>query len=228
MTLLKLLSVIGLSTICVTAMSQTLPKNASWHRVDTLIANFGSDKKMGNDQIGANIYSWSVHTEMRYTYSDDEIVAIQNSGPRGGLGFTDSRGTKFGYRIFCTGLVNEGTTAVRLRITFPSDSFPLSSPDSYMKVFFLPDSMKHPKEATPEYDERMKSSYESVLHDIPTLQRTIQPKEAYLFRVVVLRHYKGDAQPRAGFFLDGQRLLFRIAPEFKNQLIPCGMIEFLN
>ena len=184
---------------------------------------------MGNEQNNPSFFSWSLHSEIKYTYSNGNVVTIQNSGPRGGLNFTDSRGIKFGYRVFCTRVINEAATPLELTITFPADSFPLPSPDSYMKVFLLPDTMRHVKEASPEYDASLKSSYEAVLHTLPKLQRTINPKEAYLFRIVVLRHYNGGGvNPRGGFALKGQDLFYRIGPEFDSALIPCGKIIFKN
>ena len=181
---------------------------------------------MGNDQNTQNSFSWSIHTEIKYTYSNGEVVIIQNSGPRGGLNFTDSRGIKFGYRVFCNRVINEAATPLELTITFPADSFPLRSPDSYMKVFLLPDTMKHAKEISPDYDASLKSCYEAVLHTLPKLQRTINPKEAYLFHIVVLRHYVGSAVARGGFALKGEDLFYRIGPEFDSSLIPCGQIVF--
>jgi hypothetical protein len=227
---MRLSATFTLLTICLTAIGQTFPaKNDNWFRVDTLLANFAVNKKMGNEQNNPNFFSWSLHTEIKYTYSNGNVVIIQNSGPRGGLNFTDSRGIKFGYRVFCTRVINEAATPLELTITFPTDSFPLPSPDSYMKVFLLPDTMIHVKEASPEYDASLKSSYEAVLHTLPKLQRTINPKEAYLFRIVVLRHYNGaGVKPRGGFALKGQDLFYRIGPEFDSALILCGQIVFKN
>lgn len=227
---MRLLITFTLITICLTAIGQTFPtKDDSRFRVDTLIANFARDKKMGNDQNASNSYSWSIHTEIKYTYSNRDVVIIQNSGPRGGMNFTDSRGITFGYRVFCTRVINEAATPLELAITLPTDSFPLPSPDSYMKVFLLPDTMTHVKDITLGYDESLKSSYEAVRHTLPRLQRTINPKEAYLFHIVVLRHYNGGGvTPRGGFALKGSDLFYRIGPEFDSALIPCGQIGFKN
>jgi len=212
-----------------TAIAQPSPtKNDSWFRVDTLLANFARDKKMGNDQNAPNSFSWSIHTEIKYTYSNGDAVIIQNSGPRGGMNFTDSRGIKFGYRVFCTRVINEAATPLELTITFPADSFALPSPDSYMKVFLLPDTMTHDKDASPDYDAKIKAAYDAVVNTLPKLQRTINPKEAYLFQIVVLRHYKGSVTPRGGFALKGQNLFYRIGPEFDSALIPCGKVVFKN
>lgn len=225
--LMRLLTTFTLITICLTAIGQAFPtKNDSSFRVDTLIANFAINKKMDNGQNTLNSYSWDIYTEIKYTYSTGKVVTIQNSGPRGGRGFTDATGIKFGYRVFCTRVVNEADTPLELTITFPADSFPLPLPDSYMKVFLLPDTMTHVKEASPDYDASLKSSYEAVLHTLPKLQRTINSKEAYLFHIVVLRHHTGGAVPRGGFALKGQNLFYRIAPEFETELIPCGQLVF--
>ena len=227
--IMRLLITFTLITIYLTAIGQTFKtKNDSRFRVDTLIANFANHKRMDNGQNTLNSYSWEIYTEIKYTYSTGKVVTIQNSGPRGGRGFTDATGIKFGYRVFCTRVVNEAATPLELTITFPADSFPLASPDSYMKVFLLPDTMTHVKEASSDYDASLKYSYEAVLHTLPKLQRTINPREAYLFHIVVLRHHTGSAIPRGGFALKGQDLFYRIAPEFETELIPCGQIIFKN
>ena len=88
--------------------------------------------------------------------------------------------------------------------------------------------MTHVKEASPDYDASLKSNYEAVLHTLPKLQRTINPKEAYLFHIVVLRHHTDSAVSRGGFALEGQDLYDRIAPEFDTELIPWGQIIFKN
>jgi hypothetical protein len=194
-----------------------------------LLADFAGNKKMANEQNNPNFFSWSLYTEIKYTYSNGNVVTIQNSGPRGGRVFTDDTGIRFGYRVFCARVINEAAIPLELTITFPTDSFALSAPDSYMKVFLLPDSMTHVKDITLGYDERLKSSYETVRHTLPAAQRTINPKEAYLFHIVVLRHYNGNGvNPRGGFALKGQDLFYRIGPEFDSALIPCGQIVFNN
>jgi hypothetical protein len=228
---MRLSATFALLTICLTAIGQTFPtKNESWVRVDTLVANFATNKHMGNEQNNPNFHYWSLYTEVKYAYSDGNVVTIQNSGPRGGRTFTDDTGIRFGYRVYCTRVINEADAQLELTITFPTDSFSLPSPDSYMKVFLLPDTMTHVKDITLGYDERLKSSYEAVRHTLPTLQRTINPKEAYLFRIVVLRHYNNGSgvAPRGGFALKGQDLFYRIGPEFDLALIPCGQIVFKN
>ena len=97
-----------------------------------------------------------------------------------------------------------------------------------MKIFLPSDTMKLDKQASIDYDSSLKLAYEALLHTPPKLQRIINPKEAYRFHIVVLRHHGGNGTPRGGFALKKQDLFYRIAPEFDTALIPCGRIIFKN
>lgn len=214
---MRLLNTFILIAICLTANGQTLKtKRAGTFRVDTL------------PQVLTYDPLTQIDTEIRYTDSAERGVVIQNSGPRGGRGFTDTKGIKFGYRLFWTRVINESTTPLELTVNFPADSFSLSAPDSYMKVFLPPDTLILDKKASLDYDASLKMAYEALLHTPPKFQRTINPREAFRFYFVVLRHHPGGATPRGGFALKGQELFYRIAPEFDAALIPCGRIVFKN
>ncbi len=225
--LVRLLTTSILFTICLTAIGQTSPtKKEKWIRVDSLFT------KDGKRQRTPTHYSYvHVDTEIKYTDSIGNSVIIQNSGPRGGRRFTDATGIRFGYRVFWTRVINETATLLELTITFPADSFPLPSPDSYMKVFLHPDtatqSMTQYGETT--FDDGRKQFEDTTLLKsfchIPTrLQRTIHPKEAYLFYTVVLRHHqRNTSSPRAGFVLKEHDLFYKVNPEL-DELIPCGRI----
>lgn len=207
-------------------MGQTSPKKKDcWFRVDTLFAN---KTKMHNGQKALTSYSYGyIDNEVKYTDSTGKGVVIQNSLPKGGRGFTDSTGNKFGYRVFWTRVINEAATPLELAINFPADSFPVPSPDAYMKVFLPPDTMTQDKEALFDYGATgLKSFYNTVLHTPTMLQRTINPKEAYVFYIVVLRHKGVGGTPRGGLVLKEQGLFYKISPEFGSALIPCGQIVF--
>jgi len=218
-----------LLTIYLTAIGQTSPtKKENRFRVDSLFAKDGKRQR-----TPLTNYSYvNVDTEIEYTDSTGSSVIIQNSGPRGGRGFTDATGIKFGYRVFWTRIINEAATPLKLTISFPADSFPLPSPDSYMEVFLHPDTMTQDGEAS--FDDGRKQFADTTLlksfcHTPTTLQRTINPNESYLFYTVVLRHHQLSINsPRAGFVLKQQDLFYRIAPEFDSALIPCGQIVFKN
>lgn len=218
-----------LLAICFSANGQ--PSKAmkeEWTRGDSLFSRDGR-------RLRAPLTDFSyvhVDTEIRYISSTGKIVVIQNSGPRGGNGFTDAGGTKFGYRVFWTRVLNKGAAPLELIINFPADSFALPAHDSYMKVFLHPDTMSPHAEAL--FDDSRKQFADTTLlktfsHRPTSLQRTIHPNESCLLYTVVLRHYQGGGvSPRGGFALKQQELFYRIGPEFDNNLIPCGQIAFKN
>jgi hypothetical protein len=73
----------------------------------------------------------------------------------------------------------------------------------------------------------LKSFLDTGLHKPTMLQRTINPKEAYVFYIVVL-FYQADGTTRAGLVLKGQDLFYGITPQLGAALIPCGQIVFKN
>jgi len=227
---MRLLTTFTLLTICLTAIGQTSPtKKERWVRVDSLFTKDGKRQRAPLPH-----YSYvHVDTEIKYTDSTRNSVIIQNSGPRGGRRFTDATGIRFGYRVFWTRVINETAASLELTITFPADSFPLPSPDSYMKVFLHPDtatqSMTQYGETT--FDDGRKQFEDTTLLKsychIPTkLQRTINPHEACVFYTVVLHHHRRNTNsPRAAFILKEHDLFYKVNPEL-NALIPCGQIVF--
>ena len=70
--------------------------------------------------------------------------------------------------------------------------------------------MTHDKETLFDYGETgLKSFLDTVFHTPTMLQRTINPKEAYLFYIVVLLHHGDQWSPRAGFVLKEQNLFYK-------------------
>jgi hypothetical protein len=232
--IMKLLTTFTLLTIYLTAVGQTiLTKKEDGFRTDTLIQPILSRIQMTPPE---NSYG-NIDTEIKYTHSAGNSIIIQNSGPRGGSGFTDVSGIRFGHRLFWTRVINEADTPLELTITFPADSFALSGKDSYMKVFLHPDGLAQESKTlfdggkATDFAGKLfwdTTSLKSLCH-IPTkLQKTIKPKEAILFYTVVLRHHqKSINSPRAGFVLKQQGLFYKIT-EFGSALIPCGNIVFKN
>ena len=222
---MRLSTTFTLLTICLTAIGQTFPtKKDSGYRVDTSFIK--KDIRQKTLTYYPRTY---IDTEIRYTDSNGKGVIIQNSLPKGGTGFTDSTGRKFGYRVFWSRVINEAATPLELTINFPADSFPVPSPDAYMKVFLPPDTMTQDKETLHDYGATgLRSFFDTVLHTPTMLQRTINPKEAYVFYIVVLRHKGVGGTPRGGLVLKEQNLFYEINPEFGSALIPCGQIVFKN
>jgi hypothetical protein len=157
-------------------------------------------------------------------YSDTTIngVRIENGLPKGG-GHTDSKGKRFGFALLWTRVTNESTTPLELKINFPADSFALPTPDSYLKLLLLPDSIYYS-----EYDSKDLNSFLDTGLNKPTmLQKTINPKEEYLF-YIGFASYKFGGMVRTGLVLKGQELFYKmgIIPHFDSLLFPCGHVVF--
>jgi len=151
-------------------------------------------------------------------------VIIQNSFPKGD-GYADSNGKIYGVAIFWTRIINETVNPLELKINFPADSLViLSSPDSYLKLFLLPDTLTLDKVSSYGYGVTdLKSVLDTGLKKPTMLQRTIDPQEECLFYVGV--HYlKGGGVTRTGLVLKEQNLFYKISIDLDSTLIPCGHI----
>jgi hypothetical protein len=156
--------------------------------------------------------------------TESQGVIIQNSFPKGD-GYADSNGKIFGVAIFWTRIINQTANPLQLKIKFPDDSLAiLSSPDSYLKLFLLPDTMTLDKVSLYGYGVTdLKSILDTGLNKPTMLQRTINPQEEYLFYVGV--HYlNGGGVTRTGLILKEQNLFYRISINPDSTLIPCGHI----
>jgi hypothetical protein len=159
-------------------------------------------------------------------YSDTTIqgVRIENGLPKG-MGHTDSNGNRFGYALLWTRVTNETTTLLELKINFSADSFAIPpAPDSYLKLFLVPDSIYYS-----EYGSKSLNSFLDTGLNKPTvLQKTIHPKEDYLFYIGMATSAKSGGMVRSGLILKDQELFYKagIIPHFDSLLFPCGLIVF--
>jgi hypothetical protein len=162
-------------------------------------------------------------------FDTDKGIIIQNSGPRGGP-YTDPTGKRFGYAIFWTRLINQTPSILDFTINFPADSFSISpSPQSYFKLFLPSDTMTIDKE--PDYDygaTGLKSFMDTGLNKTTSIQRTINPKEEYVFFVGMLMKMPDNGPVRTGLVLKEGDLFYRVSikGQLDSALIPCGHIGF--
>jgi hypothetical protein len=167
-----------------------------------------------------------------YSETASKGVIIQNSFPKGGP-YTGSPGknSNYSFLIFFTRIKNETATPLELTMNFPADSFATGEGGNvYLKLFLPPDTMTFYKEPLYNYGV---TSLESFLDfNKPTmLQRTINPKEEYLFYIgAVFYQARGTAWKkehsrggnRAELVLKGQNLFYRMIPQLDS--LPCGHI----
>ena len=170
-----------------------------------------------------------VDSEVKYTDSAGKVVIVHSSLPKGGGGYTDSVGKKHSYVIFWTRVINESTTPLELAIKFPADSFAIfPSPNSYIKIFLPPGTMTLDKVPLADYGLTNLQFFLDAGYNKPSmLQRTINPKEEYLFYIAVLI-YQARGTARAGLVLKEQDLFYRISIDAQSASIPCGQIVFKN
>jgi len=154
------------------------------------------------------------HTMYEYTDSDGKSLIIQNGFPRGGP-YTDPNGNEFGRAIFWTRIINETDNPLELKIDLPVDSFEVPwLPGKYYKVLVPPDTMTIDKEALFDYGlTGLKSFLDNSIDKPSSLKRTINPKEASGFFVVILSRINEGSQGalRTGLSLKGQDLFYRIS-----------------
>jgi hypothetical protein len=168
-------------------------------------------------------------------------VIIQNSLPKGAPQ-TDSKGKTFGIGIFWTRVINETDHPLELMINFPVDSLAiLSSTDSYLKLFLLPDTMTLDKVPLYNYGVKsLRSILDTGLNKPTMLRRTINPKEECLFYIGAVRYQVPNPAPdtrraglrqgggviRTGLVLKEQDLFYRINIDLDSVVIPCGQLVF--
>lgn len=206
-------------------------------------------KPKNKDVIEADSIEWNKRLKIknyRPPAVDSEAasqgVIIQNSLPKGSPQ-TDSWGKTFGVGIFWTRVINETDNPLELSINFPVDSLEiLSSSDSYLKVFLLPDTMTLEKVPLYNYGVTgLRSLLDTGLNKPSMLQRTINPKEECLFYIAAVRYavphqertgrtglHPGGGVLRTGFVLKEQDLFYRINIDLDSVLIPCGQLVFKN
>ncbi|QHV96494.1 hypothetical protein [Spirosoma endbachense] len=159
----------------------------------------------------------------------DKGVVIQNSGPKGGP-YTHPTGERFGRGIFRTRVSNETDSPVELTINFPADSFPIpSSAGSYFKLFLPPDTMTLAKESLYDYGATgLLTFFDTSLHKSTRLQKTVNPKEEYLFYTALLMHVPDNGPVRTGIVLNDKDLFYKVSigGQLDSALIPCGHIIY--
>lgn len=232
---MRLLTTFSLLTICLTASGQTFPaKKDSRYQVDTSFTKKYAPQKRLTYYPNTNIDSESLYSD-----STGIVVIIQNSRRRAGgtldstkrVGYTDAIGKHFTYAIFWNRIINESTSPLELTINFPADSFAIAdSTGSYFKVFLPTDTMTLAKEVMYNYGAAgLKSFLDTSFNKPSTMERTINPKEACLFYILLVSFQTGGID-RTELVLKEQELFYKInmARQLDPALIPCGQIVLKN
>lgn len=151
-----------------------------------------------------------VDTEVKYRDSAGNVVIVYSSLPKGGGRYTDSRGKTYSYVIFWTRVINESATQLELAIKFPANPFTIfPSPESHIRIFLPSDTMTLDKIPLGDYGLNLQSFLDAGFDKPGKLQRTINPKEEFLFYIPVL-FYQARGSARAALVLKGQDLFLKL------------------
>ncbi|PIF34730.1 hypothetical protein CLU81_5391 [Flavobacterium sp. 9] len=169
----------------------------------------------------------NVCTKYVYTDSNGGSLTIQNSFPKGGIRYTDSKGDVYVYAVFWTQISNKTDNPLELNIDFPPDSFEIPTlPGKYFKVLIPKDTMTFEKVSLFNYGlTDLKPFFDKNIDKPSSLKRTIKPKESSAFYLVTLRLFEGvGGVLRTELSLKGQNLYYKI----NNKEIQCGSISLKN
>lgn len=181
-----------------------------------------SVKNVQSKKLDKNVY-----TKYVYTDSNGGSVTIQNSFPKGGIRYTDSKGEIYVYAIFWTRISNETKNPLELNIDFPLNSYEVPSlSGKYFKILIPKDTMTLEKIPLYNYGlTDLESFFDKNIDKASSLKRTINPKESSAFYVVALSSIKKvGGTLRTGLSLKGQNLYYKI----KDKEIQCGNINLKN
>ena len=177
-----------------------------------------------------------IYTDSLYTFSSGKGITIQNSLPKGGsiepggVQYVDPTGKSYAFAVFWTRIINQTDTPLALQLHFPADSFNIFTPDgSYLKLFLPTDNLTPDKLSSFNYGlTGLKPFLDAHFYQGTSVQRTINPNEAYLFYVAALS-YQAAGTPRAAMVLTEEGLSYKmsIAPHGSG-FIPCGKMSSQN
>lgn len=172
------------------------------------------DRKSTIDTIDTE----TINSIRNYKYADPSgnLLTIYNSGPKGGIKYTDPNGKEYSYVGFWTQITNETAEPVEFKINFPLDSFEFpSSSGRYMKLLIPADTMTSSEASLPDFGLDVKSFLDRHRLEASSLKRIIKPKDSTAFHVIIISKWnpiaRGSGAIRTGFSLKGQNLIYKIS-----------------
>lgn len=179
-----------------------------------------------------------IYTKYKYTDANGGSLTIQNSVPKGGMKYTDINGEVYSYAVFWTRVVNETDNSLELKINFPLNAYEVPSlPGKYFKILIPSETMTLNKAPLFLYGLKDLNSFlKHNIHKESSLKRTIKPREASGFYVVMLCLSEGARGTlRTELKLKEQNLFYSIKVDGSNsndkssdKEIRCGSINLKN
>jgi len=177
----------------------------------------------------------NVYSKFKYTNSDGGNIIIENSLPKGGMKYTDTKGEIYNYVVFWSRITNKTENSLQLNINFPLDSFEVpSSPGKYYEILIPSDTMTIKKSPLYLYGiTNFETFLNNNIHKESNLIRTINSKESTGFYVVMLCLSEGaHGTMRTELNLKEKNLFYRVKVDGSNtnnkssdKQIRCGNIN---
>jgi len=168
-----------------------------------------------------------IHTQETFSDSIGNSLNIINSLPKGGATYTTVTGHTYSYVIFWHRITNMSEVPMKLNMTFPAEPFNIfPTPESHIRLFLPPENMTSEKIDLFDYGlSNLKSFLDKTFYEPSSFEKTINPKEEFLFYVSVLI-YQAQGSARASLVMKDNELLYQINIGPETAIIPCGPITF--
>lgn len=172
--------------------------------------------------LSSTLIGQDFHTVFEYTDSINKGITISNSYPKGGQRYTDSWSEQeYAYVIFWTCITNETASDLAVKINFPNTLSKLPfSPTTIFNLYLPEEEMTLEKEPLFDYGLDIKSFLDENIAHASQLTKSIPPNASYLFYAVAIAK-SGSGPIRAGFELEGRKLVYRI----NDYRLNCGSMQ---
>lgn len=156
----------------------------------------------------------TIHSLRRYIYvnGSGKRVVFQNSLPKG-IGYTAPDGKRYSRLLFWTRIINETADSLELKAEFPAEGYEVPAmPGKRFRILIPADTMT--PEQTSLYDygiSGLNTFLDEALFKPSSIRRMVSPGNSTGLYVVVVFDNDVPGPTRAGFHIEGQQLVYKIA-----------------
>lgn len=195
------------------------------HKPDEIKVNsellLNSKKNDEKNRLKKSSNSDNIDTEYKYINEKGNSVIVENSYPRGGQVYTDSRGKRYIYAVFWTRITNNTTDTLKLTIAFLEDYYLPSLPNRVFNLLIPTETFIKEKEAPTNYGLNLERCLDKHLYEKNEFRKIIKPINSNGFYVVALFNKGVEGTLRTGLIIENDNLFYHV----NNELISCGKIN---
>lgn len=162
------------------------------------------------------------HTDITYTKGAHKNIRIENSYPRGGLGYTDAQNTSYGYVVFWSRVTNDSPQDLTLNIDFLATPYSIPTASGVYFNCYIPQKEMRPDNAqSQDYGLDVKHFLDTYSGTATHFHKVICAGESAAFYTVLLSNQGVQGVIRTGFALDQEALVYKI----NGHPIYCGNLK---